>query len=377
MTEVRVNMRLKVNNNRIRTEHEDGREYLVVPSVTLPDNIIMNGGKYLADEIAASYKGLEGTPAPLGHPKRNGVEIPAMDPLAINAYHIGATNRNVRRVGGKVHVEKWIDVLRANESEGGRRVLEAIKKKKPIHTSTGVFARQELVTNGDGYNWIARNLRFDHDAILLDEPGAAGPDEGVGMLVNSKGEEERVLVINSEVVMPKPSLRELLRSFLTNSVDENTRKEFEVESNSEPVQLPTPEPKNEDFTLDEKTQSALAALMGNALAAATAPLTEAIGKLTASQDQVVLKINEQTIAITAEAEKRRTDEQAEMLEALTQEHGALVANALIKDPAAATEAFSKLKQPASLLAGLRTNSRRTSAEDDDGLDKYIPGATKE
>lgn len=195
---VRVNIRCNVSG-KIRTEKLNGRDVIIVPSATLPDDIVMNGIQYPKAEIAASYKGLERTPAPLGHPTINGKFISATDPEGINLGWIGAWNANVRQEGGRVLLDKIIDVERANESEKGRRVLEAIKNNKPIHTSTGLLCNLEEVTNGDalGYKQIARNMVWDHDAILLDEPGAATPEQGVGMMVNSKGEHEEIKVINS------------------------------------------------------------------------------------------------------------------------------------------------------------------------------------
>jgi len=35
-------------------------------------------------------------------------------------------------------------------------------------------------------------MMFDHVAVLLDEPGAGTPDEGVGIFVNSEGEEQQI-----------------------------------------------------------------------------------------------------------------------------------------------------------------------------------------
>lgn len=196
MDTIRVNARVLVNNAAIRREVVNGREHIVVPSWTLPDDIVMNGGLYEAAEIAASYKGLENTLAPLGHPMVDGKEVEARHPLAINAYHVGAFNRNVSRKGGRVYVEKWIDVATAEQSDGGRSLLAAIEKNEPIHTSTGIFVKRELAVNGDGFNWKAREMVMDHDAILIGERGAATPDEGVGMLI---GNSEQVLVFNSEV----------------------------------------------------------------------------------------------------------------------------------------------------------------------------------
>lgn len=195
MDQIRVNIRTAVNAKAIRREQYNGREHIVVPSFTLPSEVIMNEGLYPHDEIEAGYKSLEMTPAPLGHPQVEGEYVSASRPDAINAYHFGAFNKNVKREGNRIYVEKFIDVEVAQNSENGRAVLAAIDKGEPIHTSTGIFLEREMTPNADGHEWIARNMQFDHDAILLNEEGAATPAQGVGMLVNKQ------LVINSELPM--------------------------------------------------------------------------------------------------------------------------------------------------------------------------------
>jgi hypothetical protein len=189
----RVNVRVAVNAASIRREQHNGREHIVVPSFTLPDGVVMNGGLYPHDEIEKSYASLEGTLAPLGHPQVNGEYVSAQQPDAINSYHVGAWNRNVKRVGNRISVEKMIDVEFAKNTEGGRKLLEAINKGEPIHTSTGIFLEREMTPNAEGHEWIARNMNFDHDAILIGEIGAATPEDGVGMMVN------KTFVINSAV----------------------------------------------------------------------------------------------------------------------------------------------------------------------------------
>lgn len=189
----RVNVRVAVNAASIRREQHNGREHIVVPSFTLPDGVIMNNGLYPKEEIDKAYKGLEGTLAPLSHPMVDGDYVSARQPEAINAYHVGAWNRNVERVGHRVSIEKWIDVEFAKNTEGGRALLEAIDKGEPIHTSTGIFLDREMTPSADGYGWIARNMVFDHDALLLNEQGAATPEDGVGMMVN------KTFVINSAI----------------------------------------------------------------------------------------------------------------------------------------------------------------------------------
>jgi hypothetical protein len=91
-----------------------------------------------------------------------------------------------------VYVEKWIDTEVAKRTPDGVRLLgrlEALEKGEttdPIHTSIAVFLEKETpaVANAD-YDWIARISDIDHDAILLDIPGAATPEQGVGMMVNA------------------------------------------------------------------------------------------------------------------------------------------------------------------------------------------------
>jgi hypothetical protein len=185
MPTLRVNLLSQVNNADIRHETYNGREHIVVPSYTLPNDVVMNRGLYPAEEIDKSYHTLEGTLAPLGHPMLDGEYIPATSPAAINANHVGAFNKNVKRVGNRVYVEKWIDVDRANESENGRRLLSAINEKQPIQTSTGVILQRIMVEGNAEYDWVAQNMKIDHDAILLDEEAAATPEQGVGMMVNT------------------------------------------------------------------------------------------------------------------------------------------------------------------------------------------------
>ena len=192
-TSTRVNVRVAVNAASIRREQHNGREHIVVPSFTLPDGVVMNNGLYPKEEIDKAYEGLEGTLAPLSHPMVDGDYVSARQPEAINAYHVGAWNRNVQRVGNRVAIEKWIDVEFAKNSESGRALLSAIDKGEPIHTSTGIFLDREMTPNADGYGWIARNMMFDHDAILIGETGAATPADGVGMMVN------KTFVINSAI----------------------------------------------------------------------------------------------------------------------------------------------------------------------------------
>ncbi|WP_131864095.1 hypothetical protein [Biostraticola tofi] len=191
---MQVNVTTQVNSASIRRETYNGREHIIIPSYTLPANVIMNKELYPASEIDAHYQGLEGTLAPLGHPTVNGQFVSAFSPEGINVGHIGAWNRNVKKSGNRVYLEKWVDVSNAQQSEGGREFLDrvaAIERGEdvpPIHTSVAVFREQIEASpeqKAQGADWVVKILAMDHDAILLNEVGAATPEQGVGLMVNA------------------------------------------------------------------------------------------------------------------------------------------------------------------------------------------------
>ena len=399
--EARVNMRVSVNHATIRYETHNGREHMVIPSFTLPDGVVMNGGMYPHDEIEKSYKSLEGTLAPLSHPQVDGDYVAANQAEAINAHHIGAWNRNVKRVGNRVALEKWVDIEFAKTTEGGRQLIEAVNNGSPIHTSTGIFLNREMTPNADGYGWIARDMTFDHDAILLNEVGAATPEDGVGMMVN------KTLVINS--VVPTVNDDEALKDsygdklsllsaavserfgspdayayvedfddeglvfstpqgqyrisyhmedgnpILTGEQKEVTRKTEYIVKNSgwlerlkhmlnysskiteQPVQVNTPEE-----VPDMKPEELQAALDAQAEKLQGA-FNESLAALKASNDEALAAVNAK---LTANSDAELVQKRA----VVAKEHGEVVANALTGD--ALDAMFAKCQTAASLLGGM-------------------------
>lgn len=189
-----IHINHKVDNKAIRREVYNGREHIVVPSYTLPSNVIMNEEFYPESEIAANYQSMEGTIAPLGHPMIDGQYVSAFSPEGLNVGFIGAWNRNVSLQGNRVYAEKWIDVNKARESEGGQALIDRIEllekgeTTEPIWSSVAVYrerspAPKEL--QEQGAKWVVKIHSIDHDAILLHEIPAAGPEKGVGLMVNA------------------------------------------------------------------------------------------------------------------------------------------------------------------------------------------------
>nr|DAL51224.1 MAG TPA_asm: Prohead core protein serine protease [Caudoviricetes sp.] len=203
----RVNVLTVVNSaSNITTETIDGKPHIVVRGITpVVDDIVMNRKLYPAAEIEKAYNTLERNPMPLGHPKVDGKHVSARDVRAVNNYHVGAWFQNVSHSDGKVSGDMYIDRQYAESSEKGKRLVNRLDEMAagtntdPIHISTGLLY-SGIAANGESkgkkYNEIATNMMFDHVAVLLDEPGAGTPDEGVGIFVNADGDELEIEVVN-------------------------------------------------------------------------------------------------------------------------------------------------------------------------------------
>lgn len=203
----RVNVLTVVNSaSNITTETIDGKPHIVVRGITpVVDDIVMNRKLYPAAEIEKAYNTLERNPMPLGHPKVDGKHVSARDVRAVNEYHVGAWLQNVSHKDGKVTGDMYVNRQYAESSDKGKRLINRLDEmlagtnSDPIHISTGLLY-SGIAANGESkgkkYNEIATNMMFDHVAVLLDEPGAGTPEEGVGIFVNAEGDETEIEVCN-------------------------------------------------------------------------------------------------------------------------------------------------------------------------------------
>ncbi|MEC6147531.1 DUF2213 domain-containing protein [Klebsiella pneumoniae] len=212
----RVNVLTVVNSaSNITTETIDGKPHIVVRGITpVVDDIVMNRKLYPAAEIEKAYNTLERNPMPLGHPKVDGKHVSARDVRAVNEYHVGAWLQNVSHEDGKVTGDMYVNRQYAESSEKGKRLINRLDEmiagtnSEPIHISTGLLY-SGIAANGESkgkkYNEIATNMMFDHVAVLLDEPGAGTPAEGVGIFVNAEGDELEIEVVNlADADVPDP-----------------------------------------------------------------------------------------------------------------------------------------------------------------------------
>lgn len=224
MTKLFVNFLQKVQPNQIRTETLDNIDYMVIKSRTMPDDIVMNKMLYSTNQIDATIHTINETPAPIGHPIIDGKHVLAAGQRAQNAFNqSGGFNKYIGKEGNSHLVEKWFPKDRLATNEQGKALLDAIAKGEPIHSSTGVIHRK-LPSIGENkygkYEHEAIIVNFDHDAVLLGEPGAATPEQGVGLMVNSDNEDMEVLYINMADIKASDTIKENINIEVTyNSTD--------------------------------------------------------------------------------------------------------------------------------------------------------------
>lgn len=199
MAKKRVHLLSAVNAGAVS---KSGSTYTIRGVCGAVDSIVMNGMLYPGDQLAAAAPGLNGKPAPAGHPKDSGGRfISAVNGEALLSAYIGSVCTNARHEGGRTLVDIVVNEKQAKASDAGAQLIERLDaalagtNTEPIHVSTGLFC--EVVnasgeSGGKKYSRIATKIDYDHLAILLNERGAGTPEEGVGMFLNAAGEEEEV-----------------------------------------------------------------------------------------------------------------------------------------------------------------------------------------
>lgn len=422
MADIRVNMVNRVNSSAIRVEQHNGKPHLVIPSYTLPDGVVMNGGMYPKEEIDRAWPTLTNTLAPIGHPINNAGEwLPAVHPDALHNFHGGAWNKVVKRDGHRVYAEKWVDIEYAQNTESGKRLLEAVRYNAetgavdgptaPIHTSTGLILQQEPAPAGAPFEWTARNMRLDHDAILLDEPGAATPEQGVGLLVNCSQAVQVQNLSDDSNNARRDALDQAVRSRFGNEswvrdfddkelVYRSQNGNFQVDYTITPemtVQLgesiipvkekvtwvktvianlwarvaPSKAPitnqsgEDENMPLSQDDLQAIGTLIGNKIAEAVQPVTERLEK----QGEAITSLQTNSDLLAAQLKTNREQQAATDKALVASKHGDLIANSV------APEKLAELAQAIrdGEAGGELPNGERQQNNSDDGWGQ-VPAA---
>lgn len=183
-----------LNGAKSRWDTFESKKYLVVPMVMLTEGVhngSLGAGLYGEDEISKTPEAWNHKPIVVYHPTINGTGVSACDPSILESRKIGLVFNT--EFDGRLTAEAWIDPEKCKSVDD--RILNSLEKGKIVELSTGLFMDREYAENGDWegekYDWIARNFRPDHLAILPDQKGACSIADGAGLGANAWTEEAR------------------------------------------------------------------------------------------------------------------------------------------------------------------------------------------
>lgn len=219
---MQVNVLTTINSaSNISEQIIDGDPHYVIKNVVpVVDDIVMNSILYPGDEIKKSFHGLDGKPAPYNHPMIDGKYVSASMTRAANQFSVGAWIENSSHDGSKALVDMKVNKVVAERSDKGKELLSRIEALRinedgaePIQVSTGLLLNRESArgeSKGKEYSSIARNMEWDHLAILPPGvPGAGTPSDGVGIFSTNGEDIERVVVNLEESVTPDESANKI------------------------------------------------------------------------------------------------------------------------------------------------------------------------
>jgi hypothetical protein len=190
--ELAANLQIDKTQTRIL----NGEEYWRVPTVLLQEQIL-NGSQgplfYPKDEWASDPGNWNGMPLLFWHPTKNGKNCSADDPYVTKTFNVGFFDE--AEANGKLRGYCWFNKAKTRNADGrfGTDVSGRIERGSPIEVSTGLFTDNIPVEGGSwkgqAYDYVARNYRPDHVAILPDQVGACSVNDGCGIgVMNRSGD---------------------------------------------------------------------------------------------------------------------------------------------------------------------------------------------
>lgn len=216
---------------KARMDQLEGRTHLVVPCVMITEGV-HNGnhgpGLYRESETEPTVLDWNGMPVVLGHPAKQS----ARSAKVLNKTGLGTVLNTEWDHRKRLTCEVWLDVKRTNAVDA--RIIRAIENKKKLEVSTGLFLnrfRKKGFFRGEKYQWIARNQKPDHLAILPDEIGACSVKKGCGLLANSRKITKNCNCNKQEISMLSTKRKaRMIRQLIANSGvwEEADRKDLSV-----------------------------------------------------------------------------------------------------------------------------------------------------
>lgn len=160
----------------------EGEPYVVVPVVMARDGVVMNGAlTEIAEFLPESWNGV---PVTVGHPTSDGNFMSANTPENLTKWHVGRIF-NARIEDNALKAEAWINVARATEV--APELMAMISGGQNMDVSTGYFCfdvEQNGVSQGESYEYVSRDIKPDHLALLPNEEGACSWEDGCGVRAN-------------------------------------------------------------------------------------------------------------------------------------------------------------------------------------------------
>jgi hypothetical protein len=188
----------------VRHETLNGKEHLVVPMVMITHGVHAgsNGPLYYpAKELAKLPVVWNMKPVVVYHPQANGQGVTATDPDVLAKQSVGVImNTSWDADAGKLRAEAWLDRDRLQAVDN--RVLQAIEANTVMEVSTGLFTENDYepgTHDGQEYEFVARNYRPDHLAILPDKVGACSVADGAGLLQLNQLSKEQAVAMRQQL----------------------------------------------------------------------------------------------------------------------------------------------------------------------------------
>lgn len=181
--------------SKVRRVTLNGRDYYVAP-LTLIVPGVLNGSRgallYPPEEIRRNFLAWNHIPLVVNHPvdPKTGEHVSALDPAVLARQGVGHVFKPYVTGDGRLKAEGWFDVEHTRRVEP--RILDALEAGRQIELSTGLYTTNDQAPLfasflGRPYQFVARDYRPDHLAILPDHVGACSLRDGCGVLVNSAG----------------------------------------------------------------------------------------------------------------------------------------------------------------------------------------------
>lgn len=209
MTTKRLNVLLSFRQPKSAYEEKtfDGRTYRVCPVTLMKEGVwrCSEGSVlYTAEEMMLFCEAWNNKPIVKDHPQDSEGNFILADSIDVLENQKIGFLLNTRVEGKAQKADAWIDVEKAKTVWPD--LLDAIDKGDPIEVSTGLVATCEIESGryaGKRYEYVAREHRPDHLAVLSKTKGACSVADGAGLLVAQSFEADDISPALMEIAVER------------------------------------------------------------------------------------------------------------------------------------------------------------------------------